>query len=180
MILTETSLPRIALIAAVGRNGVIGAEGDLPWRLREDLRTFKATTAGKPVVMGRRTWDSLPRRPLPARANIVISRSGERDAPGARIYSGLGVALAAGRAVAAAMGATEVMVIGGGAVYKEALPLADILYLTEVDASPAGDAFFPAIDPDDWRETESRSHAADAQNDHAFVFRRLERRTPKT
>lgn len=166
---------QLALIAAVARNRVIGAEGDLPWRLKADLLHFKAVTSGKPVIMGRNTWESLPRRPLPARSNLVVTRSPDYIAPGAWVYSSLAVAVGVGRAMAARAGADEAMIIGGGAIYEAALPMAHILYLTEVDAEPEGDVLFPEIDAAVWRQEYEKVQPADADNQHAFVMRKLVR-----
>ena len=137
--------PRVLIIAAVAANGVIGAKGTLPWRLPEDLRNFKALTLGHPVIMGRRTWDSLGRA-LPGRENIVISRRPGVAAPGARVAGSLAQALAA------CAGRPMAFVIGGGEIYAEALDIADELLLTEIDASFEGDARFPEFDRGRWRE----------------------------
>lgn len=140
--------PRVYLVAAVAANGVIGAGGKLPWRLPEDLRHFKALTLGHPVIMGRRTWESLALRPLPGRENIVVTRSPGYEAPGAHVAASLEAALAlcAGEAVA--------FVIGGGELYQAALPLADGLVLTEIGRDYPGDALFPQFDRAAWRETQ--------------------------
>lgn len=163
------------MIVAVGRNGVIGAEGDLPWRLKDDMKHFVATTRGRPVIMGRKTWESFPKRPLPRRPNLIVTRDHAYSADSGRVFASLGVALATGRAMARAKGLDELMVIGGGAVYAACLPMADVLYLTEVDAEPEGDARFPDLTESDWRETCRETHQADDGNDHAFTIRRLER-----
>lgn len=171
--MTEPS--RLSLIVAQGRNRVIGAGGQLPWRLKGDLAHFKRTTLGAPVIMGRKTWESLPKRPLPGRPNIVISRDWNYDAAEARVYSSFVPALSAGRAMALRSGGKEVFVIGGAAIYALALPLADRIYLTEVDAAPDGDAFFPALDTAHWQETSSTRIEAGEGNDHAFTLRVLDR-----
>ncbi|MCX7179696.1 MAG: dihydrofolate reductase [Proteobacteria bacterium] len=158
------TLPRITLIAAVARNRVIGQNNAMPWRLPEDLKRFKALTLGHPVIMGRKTWDSLG-RPLPGRLNIVISRSAKLAVPGAQRVDSLPGALSA----AAASGANEAYVIGGAEIYQQALPLADCLQLTEIDRDFAGDAFFPEFAAADWRETRRESHHAEAGFDYAFV-----------
>lgn len=168
---------RLSLIVAQGRNRVIGAGGQLPWRLKGDLAHFKRTTMGAPVIMGRKTWESLPKRPLPGRANIVISRDWNYDAAEARVYSSVVPALNAARAIALRAGQPEVFVIGGAAIYEAALPLADRIYLTEVDAAPEGDAFFPALHAGQWSETSAERHEAGEGNDHAFTLRILERVT---
>lgn len=156
----------VSLVAAVARNGVIGRDNDLPWRLPDDLRRFKEITLGKPVVMGRRTFESIG-RPLPGRENRVVSRRAGFTASGCSVFSSLHEALAGIEG--------EVMVIGGGQVYAEALPLAQRLYLTEVDAEVEGDARFPALDPTAWRESGRERHPADERHVHSFVFRVLER-----
>lgn len=166
---------KIAMIVARGRNGVIGREGDLPWRLSGDLQNFKRTTLGKPIIMGRATWESFPKRPLPKRENIVLSRDWTYVAPGARVYSSLPPAINVARAMAAQAGFDEVFVIGGATLYTQALPMADRLYITEVDAAPEGDVHFPELDMDIWREVSAETHDADDKNDHAFVMRVLER-----
>jgi dihydrofolate reductase len=143
---------RIALVVARARNGVIGKDGALPWRMSSDLRHFKAATLGKPVLMGRRTWESLPRA-LPGRANIVVSRNSGLRARGAHIHSDLDAAIAAAGAMAAASGQDEICIIGGAALYAETLPRADRIVLTEVDLEPAGDARFPPFDETAFRET---------------------------
>lgn len=145
--------PRLALVAAVARNGVIGRDNDLPWRLKSDLARFKEVTLGKPVLMGRNTWESLPKRPLPGRANFVISRRFDWRPEGARLFSDFPTALAAARTQARATGGQEVCVIGGAGLYRDAMPLADRLYLTDIAAEPDGDVLFPAFDRTRWRET---------------------------
>jgi dihydrofolate reductase len=161
---------------ARGANGVIGVGGALPWRLKSDLAIFKAVTLGKPVIMGRKTWDSLPRRPLPGRMNIVLSRDGSFEPHGAMICESFNEALQIGREQAAEDGAEEVCVIGGAEIFKAALPRARRLYLTEVDAAPEGDVSFPGFDEADWMEVRREAHPAGPEDDHAFVFRVLERR----
>jgi len=141
--------PRVYLVAAVAANGVIGAGGKLPWRLPEDLRHFKALTLGHPVIMGRRTWESLG-RPLPGRENIVVTRTAGYEAPGAHLAASLEAALAlcAGESLA--------FVIGGSELYAAALPLADGLVLTEIRRDYDGDVRFPEFDRAAWRETQRK------------------------
>jgi dihydrofolate reductase len=158
----------LALIAAVAENGVIGAKGGLPWRLPDEMAHFKRTTLGKPVLMGRRTFASLGRA-LPGRTNVVLSRDPGFAAPDALVARDLDAALALVR------GAPEVMVIGGAALYAEALPRADRIYLTRVRARPEGDVFFPKLEPGDWRETLLSEHPADARHGHAFAVFQLDR-----
>jgi len=140
---------RVYLVAAVAANGVIGAGGKLPWRLPEDLKHFKALTLGHPVIMGRKTWESLG-KPLPGRENIVVTRAAGYDAPGASVASSLDAALAL------CAGEPTVFVIGGGELYAEALPVADGLVLTEIQRDYAGDARFPPYDRAAWRETQRK------------------------
>ena len=142
--------PRLTLIVARARNGVIGRDGTLPWRLPEDLAFFKRTTMGHPIVMGRRTWESIG-RPLPGRRSIVVSRQAGFAAAGAEVAASLDEAL---RLCA---GSAEVFVIGGAQFYAEALPLADRLIVTEIDADFEGDTYWPAPDPAQWREA-AREH----------------------
>ena len=160
---------------AVARNGVIGRGGALPWRLASDLAIFKAVTLGKPVIMGRRTWDSLPRKPLPGRLNVVLSRDSSFEPTGAVACEDWREAMAIAREQAAEDGASEVCVIGGGALFALALPRARRLYLTEVEAEVEGDTFMPTIDEAGWREVRREAHPAGPSDDHAFTFRVLER-----
>ncbi|MGE5336310.1 MAG: dihydrofolate reductase [Gemmatimonadota bacterium] len=162
------SSPRLSLIAAVARNGVIGRDGRIPWHLPGDLPRFKRITMGHPVIMGRRTWESLG-RPLPGRRNIVISRSPALKVDGAEVFASLAAALAA------CAGADEVFVIGGTEAYREALPRADRLLLTEIDADIEGDACFPPFDRRSWRETGREIHPANPDNPLPFSYVDYER-----
>ena len=143
----------LSLIAAVARNRAIGKDNQLLWHLPEDMQHFRETTRGKPVVMGRKTWESLPEkfRPLPGRQNIVVSRDPAYKAHGADLAGSLEAALAL------ASGAEEIFVIGGEQLYRAALPLADRLYLTEVELTPEADAFFPEVNPAVWQEVDRRA-----------------------
>lgn len=161
---------------ARSRNGVIGRAGGLPWRLRSDMALFKATTLGKPILMGRKTWDSLPRRPLPGRTNIVLSRDSAFEPAGAVVCERFDEALAIAREQAREDGAEEVCAIGGEAVFALALPKARRLYLTEVEAEVDGDVLFPPFDETAWSEVRRESHPAGEGDDHPFTFRVLERR----
>ena len=165
----------IALVVAVGDgNNVIGRAGELPWgRLPADLRHFKQLTLGHPVVMGRKTFDSIGRA-LPGRPNLVVTRQTDWAAAGAEAAPTLAEAL--GRAHALAGPEELVCVIGGGEIYREALPTADVVYLTEVHGQFEGDTFFPALPPAQWREETRERHAADEQNPHAYSFVTLRRR----
>ena len=142
---------RLSLIAAVAKNRAIGKDGQLLWHLPDDMRYFRETTRGKPVIMGRKTWESLPAkfRPLPGRQNSVVSRNPDFSAPGASLFSSVEDAL---NALSALDTASEVFVIGGAALYSEMLPHAERLYLTEIDADFDGDVFFPEFPRADWRE----------------------------
>ncbi|MDO1558503.1 dihydrofolate reductase [Brevundimonas sp. 2R-24] len=166
----------LSLVVARARNGVIGRNGRLPWRLRADLQLFKANTIGKPCLMGRKTWESLPLRPLPGRLNLVLSGDPELKLKGALVCPNFDEAYAIAREQAREDGVDEVCVIGGTQLFETALPRARRLYLTEVEAEPEGDAHFPAFDESQWTEVRRERHEADETNDHAFVFRLLERR----
>lgn len=152
----------IALIAARATNGVIGADGTLPWRLPDDLRRFKTLTMGHTLLMGRRTWESIG-RPLPGRTTMVLSRQVTLAPPGVTVVHDLaeGLARAAG----------DVFVVGGASVYAAALPEATRLYLTEVHADVPGDVHFPPVDLDTWRLVREETHRADARHAYAFTFR---------
>ncbi|MEO7027449.1 MAG: dihydrofolate reductase [Caulobacteraceae bacterium] len=156
-------------------NGVIGANGALPWRLKTDLARFRVLTLGKPVIMGRKTWDSLPHPPLPRRTNIVLSRDGRFAPPGAVVCEDFSEAVQIGREQAADDGVEEVCVIGGAALFELALPRASRVYLTEVDARPKGDVVFPIFDERAWTETSREVREAGPNDDFPFVFRVLER-----
>ncbi|HEX8569652.1 MAG TPA: dihydrofolate reductase [Caulobacteraceae bacterium] len=164
----------LTIVVARARNGVIGRAGGLPWRLKSDMALFKANTLGKPVIMGRKTWDSLQKQPLPGRTNIVLSRDGAFEPKGAVVCERFDEAVAIAREQAAEDGAEEAAVIGGQQVFDLALPKARRLYLTEVDAEPEGDAWF-TFDEAGWREVRREPHPAGEADDHAFVFRVLER-----
>jgi dihydrofolate reductase len=166
---TQNDAPRLArlhVIAAIASNGVIGAAGKLPWHLPEDLKHFKTLTSGHPVIMGRRTWESLG-RPLPGRDNIVVTRSRDYEAPGASVASSLGAALAL------CADAPVAFVIGGADLYAEALASADVLVLTEIQHAFDGDTRFPEFDRNDWREVERQPHTA--EGGLRFDFVRYER-----
>lgn len=167
--------PKLTLVVAVAKNGVIGRDGDLPWRLSSDLKRFKAATMGKPVLMGRKTWESLPRKPLPGRENLVLSRDATYVAEGAWLYTDLAAMIAAGRAIAAASGVDEVCVIGGAHLFEATLPMADRILLTEVNLEPAGDTHL-RFDLTQWREVSREDVAAGPNDDANFTVRLLERR----
>lgn len=161
------SRPAIALIAAIARNGVIGRDNALIWRLSSDLKRFKALTMGRPILMGRKTWDSIG-RPLPGRRSLVLTRDRSLAISGATVvhdWSG---------AVAAA-GGDDLMVVGGAEIYALALPHADRLHLTEVEAEPTGDTYFPPFERDAFRETLREAHGPGERDEFAFQFVDLER-----
>jgi dihydrofolate reductase len=168
--LPDESKPRIALIAAVAENGCIGINNKLPWYLPEDLKYFKAVTSGKPVIMGRSTFDSLG-RPLPNRSNIVITRNPEYQAPeGVHIVHSLDAALRIAESIAHIAGNDEIVIIGGAQIYTEALPRVHRLYLTEVKKQVEGDAFFPTWDKSEWQEIgRDPHHYEPTQLDYSFV-----------
>jgi dihydrofolate reductase len=168
--------PRLVLVAAVAKNGVIGRDGDMPWRLPGDLRHFKKLTLGKPVIMGRRTFDSIGRRPLPGRPNIVLTRDADFRAEGVLVAGDFAAALRIAEEQAAGLQADEIAVIGGSVLYAEALPRAHRLYLTEVHAAPKGDTHFPTIDRAEWRETARDGPHQSPGEDYAYTFVTLERR----
>jgi len=160
---------RISLIAALDRNGVIGDAGRIPWRLPADLKNFKRVTMGKPLVMGRKTYESIG-RPLPGRQNIVLTRQRHFEAPGCTVVHSLDEALAAAGEVA------EVMVAGGGNVYRQFLPHADRLYLTFVETTAEGETTFPPFDPKAWRLIFEEAHPADDDNPFPYRFTIFERK----
>ena len=158
----------ISIIVAASANNVIGAKGDLPWHLSDDLKRFKAVTMGKPIVMGRKTWESIGRA-LPGRQNIVITRRYDFAADGCDVVHSVDEAMSAAGDV------DEIMVIGGSQVYEIFLPAAQRLYLTRVHADVEGDAFFPAVDEDEWQLVSEEIHSADERNEFDCSFRIYER-----
>ncbi len=165
---------KLALIAAMARNRVIGRDNAMPWHLPEDLRYFKAKTLGKPIVMGRKTFDSLG-RPLPGRTNIVVSRQADLTLDGAQVFASIDDALNAARQQAQADGVDEVMVIGGDNLYRQTLERADRIYLTRIDSEPEGDAWFPDFDEQAWTLASERAVAA-GEGYPAHAYQVLERR----
>ena len=156
-------MPKIYLVAAVAANGVIGRDGQLPWHLPEDLKHFKTLTLGHPVIMGRRTWESI-RKPLPGRDNIVVTRQAGYAAPGAAVASSLEAALAL------CAGESVVFVIGGHDLFAESLPVAAGLVLTEIRRDYEGDVRFPAYDRSRWKATQRESHTAADGTKFDFVL----------
>ncbi|MGV3344794.1 type 3 dihydrofolate reductase [Enterobacteriaceae bacterium LUAb1] len=160
---------KISLIAALAVDRVIGMQNAIPWQMPADLAWFKRHTLNKPIIMGRRTFESIG-YPLPGRQNIVISSQPAQAAEGVTWVSSVT------KALEAAAGAEEVMVIGGGRVYEQYLPQASCLYLTHIDAEPEGDTFFPDYEPDEWLPVFSEFHDADSANLYSYCFEILERR----
>ena len=158
-----------SIVVAVARNGVIGRDNALPWRLPADMAHFKKVTMGHPVVMGRRTYESIG-RPLPGRKNIVVTRNRAFDAPGCTVVTSLD------EAWRAAGDADEVCVIGGTTLFEETLPVADVIHLTEVEADVPGDTYFPPFDRRQWKEKEVARHPADERNAYPTRILELERR----
>jgi len=158
----------ISIIVAASTNNVIGVRGELPWKISDDLKRFKQLTLGKPIVMGRLTWESIG-RPLPGRQNIVITRQADFSAEGCDVVDSPVAALDI------AGNAEEVMIIGGGQIYDLFLPKAGRLYVTRVHTEIDGDAFFPAIEADSWELVDREAFAASAANEFAFEFRTYER-----
>lgn len=171
--------PRLSLIVAMSENRVIGRDNSLPWRLKSDMQMFKALTQFKPVIMGSVTWDSLPRKPLPGRLNLVLSRDPKFEAEGGIVCSTLPEALDIAYEHAEDDGAEEVMVIGGANIYAQTLPKADRIYVTEVHATVEGDTHFPDIDPDRWQLTKSEFHTAAEGDDYDFTVHLYERLPPR-
>jgi dihydrofolate reductase len=169
------SAARLVLVAAVAENGVIGRDGALPWRLSGDLKRFKSLTLGKPVLMGRRTFASIGRA-LPGRANIVLTRDPSFRAEGVRAAPNLAAALAIAEEEARRLGADEIAIIGGAALYAETLPRARRLYLTEVHAKPPGTTYFPAFDRKQWREIAREGPLQRLDEAYSYSFVVLDRR----
>jgi dihydrofolate reductase len=161
--------PIVSLMVAMAQNGVIGRDNALPWRLPEDLRRFKAATLGKPILMGRKTFESIGRA-LPGRLNLVLTRDRDWSAPGAVVVHSMEEALRA------AAGAEELVVIGGAEIYRLVMPFARRIYLTHVHADVSGDTYFPAFDPTQWVDVASDRHPADEHHAYPVTFITLERR----
>ncbi len=155
---------RISMIVAVAENGVIGKDNELPWRLSSELKYFKQVTGGKPVLMGRKTWESLPRRPLPNRPNIVITRDTSYEADGAHVVVSVEDAIAKARALLSTCDGDEAVIMGGAQIYKAGYAFADRLYYTQVHANVEGDTYFDDVDLSEWREV-SRDRQAAGEKD---------------
>ncbi|WP_332716371.1 dihydrofolate reductase [Pelagibacterium mangrovi] len=168
-------MARIAMIAAVGRNGAIGSDGKLPWRLPSDFAFYKHTTMGKPLIVGRKTFESIG-KPLPGRTNIVVTRQGGYAPEGAEVFSDLDAAIARGKQIAERDGVDEIFINGGAEIYRAAMEKADRLYITHVDAEPEGDTFFPEIDPAVWDGRDLPDVVPGEKDSAGFVVRVYERR----
>lgn len=164
-----------SMIVAAARNGTIGRDNTLPWRIQDDLRYFRRVTMGKPVIMGRRTFDSIG-RPLPGRDNIVVSRNPAFAAAGVSVVHGVDEAFSLAEASARASGAGELMLLGGAQLYAEAMPRIQRIYLTRVHADVEGDAQLPVLVDGQWREISREDHDADSRNEFSFSFIVLQRR----
>jgi dihydrofolate reductase len=160
---------KIVLVAAIGDNSVIGRDGQLPWRLRSDLQHFKKVTLNRPVIMGRKTHESIGKL-LPGRTNIVLTRDLSLVARGAVLATSLDAALSYARNDAAKRGVDEIIVIGGGDIFAATMAMADRLEITHVHVSPEGDALFPPIDPEVWQEASREEHYAGAHDDADFAL----------
>ena len=154
---------RISIVVAMGKNRVIGAAGGIPWKLPNELQLFKRVTMGHHIIMGRKTWESIGRL-LPGRTTVIVTRQRGYTVPGAVVVNSLTAAMAQ------CAGDDEVFVVGGGELYREALPLSNRLYLTVVDAAPAGDTLMPEINYAQWREISSEQHAVDEKHAHSYRF----------
>ncbi|MFO1089191.1 MAG: dihydrofolate reductase [Hyphomicrobiales bacterium] len=174
------SEPKITFVVAVAENGVIGKDGRLPWHVSSDLKLFKRLTTGKPVIMGRRTWEGLHVQPLPNRDNIVVTRNASFAAAGATVVGSLDAALALGKRLAAEKGADEVAIIGGGEIFAEALrrDLVNRIYLTRIALSPEGDTHMPPLPDMVWREVAREPFPRGERDDAPFTLVTLDRRTP--
>jgi dihydrofolate reductase len=161
----------LAIIVAVADNGVIGSGNQLPWRLPDDLKRFKALSLGKPIVMGRKTFDSIG-RPLPGRLNIVISRQPGLEIPGCTVVTSIEEAIVAARP------APEIVIVGGAEIYRQVLSRVEVIHLTRVHANIDGDVVFPQLQEQEWREVAKEYHPADERHAYAFTFSTLERVVP--
>ncbi|MBC2885905.1 dihydrofolate reductase [Ochrobactrum sp. CM-21-5] len=171
----NTQRPIVSIIVAATENNVIGRDNDMPWRLSTDLKRFKALTLGKPVIMGRHTWESIG-RPLPGRPNIVVSRDAAFQADGAQIAGSLEEAIVLGCKLAVEMDSHEVCIIGGGKIYAQALALAERVHLTRILAVIEGDTHFPEIDPQEWYVSSAEDVPAGDKDSHPTRYMVYERR----
>ena len=170
----ERKSPIISLIVAVAENGVIGRGGQIPWRVSSDMKFFRTTTMGKPVIMGRKTWESL-KKPLAGRDNIIVTRDGGYVADGGHVADTIEAAIQFGQAFATRRGTGEIMVIGGAQIYTAFMERADRLYLTRIHCSLQGDVYFPDPDPAIWREVSRSAHQPGEKDTAPYTFLRYER-----
>nr|RAV97566.1 dihydrofolate reductase [Aerococcus urinae] len=168
-------MTHISFVIAIAENGVIGRDNAMPWRLASDMAFFKRTTMGKPIVMGRKTWESFPKRPLPGRPNLVVTRDKGYAAPGAEVFGSVEAAIARGKVLAAELGVDEVAIVGGAEIYRQSLAQATRIYLTEVHVRPEGDAHF-TLDRSQWREVLREAHKAGEKDTADYSFVVLERK----
>ncbi len=166
---------KLVAVVAAARNGVIGAGGGLPWRVSSDLRRFKELTMGKPMIMGRRTWNSIG-RPLPGRETVVLTREPAFAAEGAHVARSPEEALATARRLADYIDADEIIIAGGAEIFRAFLDRTDVIHFTEIALHSAGDVFFPALDPEYWREVAREAPPRGAKDEADFAFVTLERR----
>ena len=169
-----SAVPKLSLIVARARNGVIGVNGDLPWRLSSDLKFFKKTTLGKPVLMGRVTWESLP-FPLPGRPNLVLTRNAEYMAEKAEVFTDVHAMIGRGYELAGELGTDEVMLIGGAKLYSSLLCYCDRMYITDVAANIKGDAYFPEINASQWSLTSETPYPQGPKDDYPFTVKVFDR-----
>ena len=169
-----SSNPKLSLIVAKSLNGVIGLNGNLPWRLSSDLKFFKSTTLGKPVLMGRVTWESLP-FPLPGRPNLVLTNNKNYLAEGAEIFNSADKMIARGYELAGQMNVDEVMLIGGAKLYASQMKYCDRLYVSEVNATIEGDVYFPEIDTNTWKLASETEFSKGVKDDYSFKVQVFER-----
>lgn len=161
----------LAVVVAVARNGVIGRDGDMPWKLSTDLKRFKAMTLGKPVIVGRKTLDSFGGKPLPGRPHVVVTRDLSRVIESVQLAASVEAAVAIAQVIAAETGADEIAIIGGGEIYRQSIDLADRLYVTHVETDIAdGDTFFPDIDPEIFEKVSEEAVPAGEKDNYATRF----------
>ncbi len=169
-----TKRPILAAIVARSQNGVIGRDGDLPWRLSSDLKHFKRLTLGTPCVMGRKTWESLPGA-LPGRPMLVLTRQENYKAKGAEVFTSIPDMIGRAHELAGEMGADQISIIGGAQLYKRLLPITDRVYETEVQATVEGDAVFPSLASEEWSLSDEKQQAAGPRDDFPFITRQWDR-----